>query len=123
MVRMHSSSKHHVSGYFARRVLCLVVCVAAMLLPAWPAAETTLGQTAAGVRLAAGKKHSALVLQDGSLYTWGDNTFGQLGFAGIAYSDQPRQVELAKRVVDISLGADHSLILTEDGTVLAMGAQ
>lgn len=72
-------------------------------------------------RLAAGKLHSAMILYDGQVLVWGDNSFGQIGQPGLDYADSPQLLKLPARAVSISLGADHTLILTEDGLVYAMG--
>ena len=34
------------------------------------------------VQISCGKRHSSAVSQDGSLYTWGSNEYGQLGRTG-----------------------------------------
>lgn len=73
------------------------------------------------IRLAAGRMHSALILQDGSLSLWGDNTYGQLGIEDTDYADAPVRVRLPQKAIDVALGSDHTLVLTEDGTVYAMG--
>jgi alpha-tubulin suppressor-like RCC1 family protein len=73
------------------------------------------------VQLAAGRMHSAMILQDGALFLWGDNTYGQLGPGGSDYLDSPRRVDLPAKAVAVSLGSDHTLILTEDGSVYTMG--
>lgn len=73
------------------------------------------------VCLAAGKLHSAMILYDGSLYVWGDNTYGQLGLSDIDYADYPQPVDLPYKAVSVSLGSDHTLVLTETGLVYAMG--
>ncbi|MDW7656536.1 MAG: hypothetical protein SCM11_05095 [Bacillota bacterium] len=73
------------------------------------------------IQLAAGRMHSAMILQDSSLYLWGDNTYGQLGQDGADYLDKPHRIDLPAKSVAVSLGSDHTLILTEDGSVYAMG--
>lgn len=73
------------------------------------------------IRLSAGKLHSAMLLQDGSLYLWGDNTYGQIGPDGTDYLDRPATIDLPGKAADVSLGADHTLILLENGSVYTLG--
>lgn len=43
------------------------------------------------VQIAAGKSHSMAVADDGRLFAWGNNSFGQLGLSDkAAYVDAPR---------------------------------
>jgi len=76
--------------------------------------------------IAAGGLHSLALKSDGRVYSWGDNDNGQLGDG--AWLDQ----RLAHRVTDttgadisqitaIAAGADHSLALKTDGTLLSWG--
>ena len=50
--------------------------------------------------------YSAAVTHDGSLYTWGSNTFGRLGVGDVNDRTSPTRVSLgaAARVVSLSLG-------------------
>ena len=80
------------------------------------------GQSAAGRRpraLAAGAFHSLLLLDDGSLCAWGDNSMGQLGRARASRSDA---CAVAADIVQISSGEMHSVALTRDGKVLTWGS-
>lgn len=72
-------------------------------------------------RLAAGLNHSAMINYDGSVYLWGDNSYGQAGLKQTDYADHPIRLEWDQTAADISLGAYHSLILTDDGQVYAFG--
>lgn len=61
----------------------------------------------------------------GQVYSWGNNTYGDLGRSSSG-SDDPAPAEvnsaLPSDIVSISAGADHSLALTEDGYVWAWGS-
>jgi len=72
-------------------------------------------------KLALGAEHSLISLDDGSLLSWGNNTYGELGDG--SYSDRlsPVPVVGISRVIDISVGNHHSLALKPDGTVWAWG--
>jgi alpha-tubulin suppressor-like RCC1 family protein len=74
-----------------------------------------------------GQKHSAVVSEDGDLYTFGFGNWGVLGHGNetnIGHTE-PKKVEwFAKRgikVKDIVLGELHSLALSEDGDIYTWG--
>ena len=50
-------------------------------------------QNKAVVQVAAGNDHSACVAGDGSVYSWGDNNYGQLGVAGLDGAALPVAVQ------------------------------
>ena len=60
-----------------------------------------------------------LLLDDGSLCAWGDNSMGQLGRARPSRSDA---CAVAADIVQISSGEMHSVALTRDGRVLTWGS-
>lgn len=59
---------------------------------------------------------------DGKLYTWGWNSFGQLGYGNTSNSFVPQHVSaLTAPVVSFGTGGWHSLSLLENGTLWAWG--
>ncbi|MDR1067072.1 MAG: S8 family serine peptidase [Clostridiales bacterium] len=78
-------------------------------------------------RVAAGKDFSLAINPNGTVSTWGSNTYGQLGNGasgnGTTSSDtaQPQTVTGLKDVIAIAGGAEHSLALQSNGTVAAWG--
>ena len=72
-----------------------------------------------------GDQHTALVTPSGDLYTFGDNSEGQLGL-GIDYktfTDKPTLVTgILDRIQSVSSGYRHTLVLTERGQVYGMGS-
>lgn len=72
--------------------------------------------------------------REGSVYAWGEATCGQLGFEdlknlprnadGRVYQPVPQKVVALdkKKIVEISCGEAHSLVLTEKGHVFGIGA-
>ncbi|RKH36926.1 RCC1 domain-containing protein, partial [Corallococcus llansteffanensis] len=75
------------------------------------------------IQVAAGSEHSVALRADGTVWTWGRNSSGNLGL-GTTDSDphaRPTQVPGLTDVVDIAAGKDHTLALRADGTVVAWG--
>jgi alpha-tubulin suppressor-like RCC1 family protein len=90
------------------------------LVPGFPATGTTI------TAIALGEKHSAALLSDGSLYTWGDNSSGQLGrvVSDAAPAQTPHRVTFpdpTERVTAIALGGNHSAALLSDGSLYTWG--
>ena len=75
------------------------------------------------VETASGRAHGLAVAKTGSLYSWGDNEFGQLGDgtrSGRAQAQQISDPNLT-RIIQVAAGDVHSLALRGDGTVWAWG--
>jgi alpha-tubulin suppressor-like RCC1 family protein len=69
------------------------------------------------------------ISREGKLYSWGDNSFGQLG-NGNLQTNYPRLVAESNRctlksilenVVSVSCGANHTMVLTKDGKLFSWG--
>jgi alpha-tubulin suppressor-like RCC1 family protein len=80
--------------------------------------------------ISAGRQHSAALISDGTVRSWGDGRDGQLGDnSGLDFSEQPVQVVdptdpsgLLRNVTAIALGARHTMARLVDGTVRAWGS-
>jgi len=72
-------------------------------------------------RIAAGLLHSLALKYDGTVWAWGDNTYGQLGINNNNDSATPVQVLILNNIVAIAAGWTHNLALQSDGTVWAWG--
>ncbi len=79
---------------------------------------------------AMGYFHSLGLKSDGTVWAWGDNSFGQLGNGTYTGSSSPVQVKDPRNetgatpltgIVSVSAGEFHSLALKSDGTVWAWG--
>ncbi|KAK8941809.1 Ultraviolet-B receptor UVR8 [Platanthera guangdongensis] len=78
------------------------------------------------VMVSAGYHHSAAVTEDGSLFTWGNNSCGQLGLGKRAQSivSTPTKVDSLDGIYIkmIALGSEHSIAVTNEGSVMSWGS-
>jgi alpha-tubulin suppressor-like RCC1 family protein len=73
------------------------------------------------VAISAGGNHSMALKKDGTVWTWGSNYSGQLGYGNDNWSKVPKQVKGLTGVIAISAGQRHSMALKKDGTVWIWG--
>jgi alpha-tubulin suppressor-like RCC1 family protein len=72
--------------------------------------------------IACGSSHNlAIRTSDGVVWTWGDNSNGQLGNGTYASQNTPVLIEGLEDVASIGTGWLHSLAIKSDGTVWAWG--
>jgi alpha-tubulin suppressor-like RCC1 family protein len=77
--------------------------------------------------ISAGFYHSVAIRSDGTLWTWGENFFGQLGLGlPTGYSDgnwtnRPVQVGTDANWQSVAAGERHSLAIRNDGMIWAWG--
>jgi alpha-tubulin suppressor-like RCC1 family protein len=62
------------------------------------------------------------VLTDGSLWCWGDNTYGQLGLGDTAGHTGPQQVKGLANVTAAAVGDHHACALVKSGSAYCWGA-
>ena len=95
-----------------------------------PVAVKTVGTPMAAktiTQISAGAGHSLALASDGTVYAWGQNTYGQLGNNVTTNSSSPVAVQTTgtpmagKSIVNIAAGGYHSIALADDGTVYAWG--
>ena len=95
-----------------------------------PVAVTGLGPGSGVVAVSAGGNHSLALRSDGSVLSWGNDHFGELGNGLVALAageNQPTPAPVVglgagSGVVAIDAGGNHSLALRADGSVVAWGA-
>ena len=71
--------------------------------------------------IACGDLHTVILKQDGTVWAWGYNWYGQLGNGTNASENTPVQVNNLTGVMAIACGERYSLALRSDGTVWAWG--
>ena len=69
------------------------------------------------------KHHSIAMDSEGQLYSWGDNTHGQLGLGDTQDRQSSEEIKFFadKKIIQISLGKSHSLALDHEGQVYSWG--
>eukprot|EP00727_Mastigamoeba_balamuthi_P006274 m51a1_g2266 hypothetical protein (760) ;mRNA; r:345158-348398 len=76
--------------------------------------------------LAVGSSHNMALLQNGSLYAWGHNDYGQLGLGDTINRSVPQPVpgfpRAEGRVLQVACGDLHTVVLLDDGSVFWWGA-
>lgn len=87
------------------------------------------------IEVATGGYHYLALRKDGTVWSWGDNKCGQLGYetepekwlnpvmglTGNNYSTTPKQIKELKEVISVAAGAGHSVALTKSGDVYTFG--
>jgi alpha-tubulin suppressor-like RCC1 family protein len=73
------------------------------------------------IQVAAGGNHSLALKADGSVYTWGYNSNGQLGDNSIVSKSTPVLVSGSHAFIQVAGGLNYSLALKADGSVYAWG--
>ncbi|XP_024887797.1 secretion-regulating guanine nucleotide exchange factor isoform X2 [Temnothorax curvispinosus] len=67
------------------------------------------------------------ILSNGTVFSWGRNDYGQLGRSsskpqnGISTEERLQCVEHVPKIVQLSVGSEHNVALTDDGVVLCWG--
>ena len=70
------------------------------------------------VSLAVGRTHAVALREDGSVWTWGANDYGQRGLVPTTWGPEPTPLS---DVVAIAAGASFGAALTSDGRLLVWG--
>lgn len=73
------------------------------------------------LKVTVGAAFMAAIRQDGSLWTWGDNTNGQLGLGTTGGTSVSSPLQVPGAWLDVSCGNSHVLALRADGTLWAWG--
>jgi alpha-tubulin suppressor-like RCC1 family protein len=73
------------------------------------------------VDIASGYWHSLALLEDGSVYAWGDDSFGQLGLGEVNFAVSPTAVPGLENIAAIACGTSFSAAVNEDGEVWTWG--
>ncbi|MBE7425971.1 MAG: hypothetical protein HS106_07965 [Ideonella sp.] len=72
--------------------------------------------------MAGGFAHTVARMADGSVYSWGDNSFGQLGTGSTTGSTTPLLVSLPRGAIAVAAANTASYALLDDGSVYTWGS-
>jgi len=75
----------------------------------------------AGARQVVAAGSSYALMENGTVYAWGDNTFGELGNGSHQNSSVPVKVNGVSGAVAIAAGGLHAIALLNNGTVMTWG--
>jgi regulator of chromosome condensation len=75
------------------------------------------------IRISAGDSHSACLLEDGRVFAWGSfrDSHGSMGLTMDGKKNAPVEVLPELKAVDIASGADHLVILIDNGSIYTIG--
>jgi alpha-tubulin suppressor-like RCC1 family protein/tRNA A-37 threonylcarbamoyl transferase component Bud32 len=75
------------------------------------------------IAIAAGFDHTLALSEDGDVYSWGSNSYGQLGLGHEKSTSSPKYISTfkEKQIVRISAGGSCSAALTKEGDVYTWG--
>jgi len=71
--------------------------------------------------ISAGEGHVMAIAEDGTLWAWGRNWYGQLGDGTTTNPNAPVRIGGAANWVSVSAGERHTVAIREDGTLWAWG--
>jgi alpha-tubulin suppressor-like RCC1 family protein len=74
------------------------------------------------IAVSGGDRYTAILMSDGTVWTWGWNGFGQLGDGSFASRASPVQVKGLSDVVTMTARDYHTLAIKSDGSVWAWGS-
>ncbi|MFO8072434.1 MAG: hypothetical protein R6V85_11225, partial [Polyangia bacterium] len=86
-----------------------------------------LGFAGEAAQVSSGSAHHCALLENGDVYCWGINDYGQLGYghtdfvAASQVPDQVGPVELGGPAVQVAAGGDHTCAILEGGDVVCWG--
>ena len=72
--------------------------------------------------ISAGNNHTVALRNDGTVWVWGCNRYGQLGNRTITDRHTPMQIQNLSNIIAISARDNHTVALRNDGTVWAWGS-
>jgi len=72
-------------------------------------------------KISCGEDHTALLLNDGTVWTWGWNCYGELGLGDTKQRNIPMEIPDLKNIIDISCGNYHTCAVNRYGIVYSFG--
>jgi len=101
-----------------KTLICIIVIIILAGAPVTVRAQAAM-PTGEPLVISAAHRHTMAIMEDGSLWGWGDNWYGQLGDGTTAPRYSP--VFIMNNVVAVSAGARHTMAIMADGTLWGWG--
>lgn len=73
------------------------------------------------VKVCCGKDFMLALLSDGTVWSWGDNSYGQLGNDSVESNNTPSKIEELDDIVDITAGTDYAYAVNSEGKLFVWG--
>ncbi|XP_069950165.1 E3 ubiquitin-protein ligase MYCBP2 isoform X3 [Cherax quadricarinatus] len=75
------------------------------------------------IQVTCGLHHSVVLCANGETYTWGSNSYGQLGVGDLISRGSPVMIRLPPnvRVTQVAAGSNHTVFLTSNGQIYSCG--
>ena len=76
------------------------------------------------VSIACGSSHSLALSSNQEIFSWGNNSFGQLGIGNCTHQTMPTLVKMPNKglsIRSIACGTNHTMVLTTNGEIYAFG--
>ncbi|MCL1849120.1 MAG: hypothetical protein FWF83_05565 [Clostridiales bacterium] len=99
--------------------LAIVLVAATALVFMLRYSRTRFDPNAVRFPVSAGLFHSAAIKADGSLWVWGEGTYGQLGDGSL--EDKYEPIKVMDAVASVSARGRHTMAITKDGSLWAWG--
>eukprot|EP00826_Nyctotherus_ovalis_P011536 TRINITY_DN12999_c0_g1_i16.p1 TRINITY_DN12999_c0_g1~~TRINITY_DN12999_c0_g1_i16.p1 ORF type:complete len:343 (-),score=56.81 TRINITY_DN12999_c0_g1_i16:64-1092(-) len=74
------------------------------------------------VQISCGWGHTAAVMSNGELYTWGVGEYGALGLEGTESQWVPAKVSVGRKVAEAKCGTRHTAVVDEEGRLYMCGS-
>ncbi|XP_076287336.1 MYC binding protein highwire isoform X6 [Lasioglossum baleicum] len=87
-----------------------------------PPARVSISSESPVVQVSCGLHHTVILLQNGEVYTFGSNVYGQLGVGDLVAHAGPVQVKISGIATQVAAGSNHTVVLTSKGEVYTFGA-
>lgn len=73
------------------------------------------------IQIACGLHHTVALTQNGDVFTFGSNQYGQLGTGDLLPYSGPVQVKLNSVIIQVAAGSNHTVLLSSRGVVYTFG--
>ena len=87
-----------------------------------PPARVLIPSDSPVMQVSCGLHHTVALLQNGEVYTFGSNIYGQLGVGNLIAHAGPMQVKIPGTATQVAAGSNHTAVLTSKGEVYTFGA-